>query len=72
MTTTSPQDKSPMVIKKINHNTIDCFLQEGWDQWGRFKIKFGKDQNQLFQIKGNRFPKDALSTLEEKYNIVHH
>lgn len=71
MQTLSPQQKNEMVIKKINHNTIDCFLSEGWEQWGRFKIKFGKELNQLFQIKGIRFPKEELKRLEEKYNQKH-
>lgn len=57
-----------MEIKKVNFNTIDVFLDKGWDFWGRFKIKFGKERNQIFQIKGNKFPKKDLSKLENIYN----
>ena len=58
-----------VVIKKINNNTFDAFYGEGWDNAGRFKIKFGKNApNQLFQIKGTRFPKPEMNELLEKYN----
>lgn len=57
-----------IVIKKVNHNTIDAFIDSGWEAWGRFKIKYGKDKNQLFQIKGIRFPKEEMAQLEKKYN----
>lgn len=57
-----------MEIKQVNHNTIDVFTGIGWDFWGRFKIKFGKDKNELFQIKGNRLPKEDYTKLQEQYN----
>ena len=57
-----------IVIKKVNHNTIDAFIDNGWEAWGRFKIKYGKEKNQLFQIKGIRFPKEEMKALEQKYN----
>lgn len=59
---------STLVIKKLNHNTIDAFIGTGWDAWARFKIKFGKEKNQLFQIKGINFPKEELLELQKKYN----
>lgn len=59
---------STLAIKKVNHNTIDVFHDTGWEAWGRFKIKFGKDANQLFQIKGNHLPKEELQELKKKYN----
>ena len=58
-----------MLIKKVNNNTLDVFIGIGFDYWGRFKIKFGKNApNQLFQIKGTRFPKSEMNELLEKYN----
>lgn len=57
-----------MKILKVNNNTIDVFLGEGWENWGRFKVKFGKQVTQLFQIKGTRFHKKDLTELEGKYN----
>lgn len=62
------KDLEFMLIKTINQNTFDVFLGMGWDNAYRFKIKFGKEQNQLFQVKGNRFPKQELALLQEKYN----
>lgn len=58
-----------IVVKKVNHNTIDVFIDSGWEAWGRFKIKFGKEHNQLFQTKGIRFPKEEMKELEKKYNV---
>jgi hypothetical protein len=57
-----------MIIKKINNNTIDVFFGEGWENWGRFKIKYGKPITQLFQIKGTRFHKKEFTKLEGNYN----
>lgn len=59
---------SDLVVKKCNHNTIDAFFGEGWTGWGRFKIKFGKEKNELFQIKGIRFPNSKINELVNKYN----
>lgn len=56
-----------MKIIHVNRNTFDVFLNEGWDNWSRFKIKFGK-VNELFQIKGPRVPKAVLVELTQKYN----
>lgn len=60
-----------MVVKKVNHNTIDAFLDKGWDYWGRFKVKFSKEGNQVFQIKGTRFPNARIAELEARYNQRH-
>lgn len=57
-----------MLIKKVNHNTFDLFLGEGWEGWSRWKIKFGKDLTQLFQIKGTHVPKSISHKLHEQYN----
>lgn len=59
-----------MKILKINHNTIDVFIGTGWDNWSRFKIKFGKEHNQLFQVKGSRLPKTEQQALFEQYKAV--
>lgn len=58
-----------LITKKVNNNTIDAFIGEGWDNWARFKIKYGKhnEPNQLFQIKGIRFPKAEMAELEAKF-----
>ena len=57
-----------MIVKKVNNNTIDVFLGEGWENWGRFKIKYGKEHNQVFQIKGIRFSKHDFAEVERKQN----
>jgi len=65
-----------MIIKTCNKNTFDLFLGEGWENWSRWKIKFGKPAhsglagtpNQLFQVKGTRIPKADLIQLQETYN----
>lgn len=58
-----------VITRKINNNTFDAFFGEGWGNAGRFKIKYGKGTpNQLFQIKGTRFPKQEMNELMEKYN----
>ena len=57
-----------LITRKVNHNTIDAFFGMGWEQWGRFKIKFGKDNNELFQVKGIRFPQTKINELISKYN----
>jgi hypothetical protein len=59
-----------MKIIQCNHNTFDVFLGIGWDNASRFKIKFGKEKNQLFQIKGIRIPKAVLTSLQETYNAI--
>ena len=59
-----------MLIKKVNHNTIDVFTDIGWENWSRFKIKFGKEHNELFQIKGNRLQKHDLVVLKQQYNAA--
>ena len=56
-----------MLIKELNHNTIDVFVGQGWDNWGRFKIANKPDGKQLFQIKGNRFSKEDLNALAKHY-----
>lgn len=55
-----------MITKRVNHNTVDVFIGEGWEGWSRFKIKYNKEGNQIFQIKGARLPKKQLIELEEK------
>jgi len=57
-----------MIIKTCNKNTFDLFLGEGWENWSRWKIKFAKPHNQLFQVKGTRIPKADLIQLQEQYN----
>lgn len=57
-----------LITRKVNHNTFDAFFGEGFTNWGRFKVKFGKDKNELFQIKGIRFPKQKMEELVTKYN----
>jgi hypothetical protein len=57
-----------LVTKKVNNNTFDAFIGEGWENWGRFKIKFGKEQKELFQVKGVRFPKAYITELTARYN----
>jgi hypothetical protein len=57
-----------MEIKQLNHNTIDVFIGKGWEQWGRFKIAHKQDGVKLFQIGGNRFPKEVQASLEKQYN----
>ena len=59
---------STLLVKKVNHNTFDAFIGEGFSYWGRFKIKFGKEQNELFQVKGVRFPKAYITELTARYN----
>ena len=59
---------SDLVIKKLNHNTIDAFIGTGWENWSRWKIKFGKEKNELFQVKGIRFPQSKINELVSKYN----
>ena len=59
-----------MLVKKVNHNTIDVFLGTGWENWSRFKIKFGKEHNQLFQVKGTRLPRAELTALQQQYNAT--
>ena len=58
-----------LVTKKVNNNTIDAFIGEGWENWARFKIKYGKhnEPNELFQIKGIRLPKEDYAALYAKY-----
>jgi len=57
-----------LITRKLNHNTFDAFFGEGFFNWGRFKIKFGKEKNELFQIKGIRFPQAKIHELVSKYN----
>lgn len=57
-----------MLIKQLDHNTIDVFIGTGWDFWGRFKIAHKKNGIQLFQIKGTRFPKKEEEVLHNYYN----
>lgn len=59
-----------MFIKKLNHNTYDVWIDKGWDFWGRFKIKYGKEHNQVFQVGGTNFPKEAIKHFEDKVNHV--
>lgn len=59
---------SDLVVRKVNHNTIDVFIGTGWENWARFKIKFGKEKNELFQVKGIRFPQSKINELVSKYN----
>ena len=56
-----------MLIKHVNRNTFDVFLESGWENWSRFKIKFGK-VNELFQIKGTRVPRAVMADLTQRYN----
>jgi len=56
-----------MKIIHVNRNTFDVFLDTGWENWSRFKIKFGK-VNELFQIKGTRVPKSVMNDLVQRYN----
>lgn len=57
-----------VITKKLNHNTFDAFIGIGWENWGRFKVKFGKERNEIFQIKGIRFPQSKIAELVAKYN----
>jgi len=59
-----------MIIKKVNHNTIDVFIGTGWENWSRWKIKFGKEHNQLFQVKGSRLPKTEQQALFSQYKAA--
>lgn len=57
-----------LITRKINHNTFDAFFGMGFEQWGRFKVKFGKERNEIFQIKGIRFPNSKINELVARYN----
>jgi len=59
-----------MKILKVNHNTLDVFIGTGWDNWSRFKVKFGKEANQLFQVKGTRLPRAELVALQQQNNAT--
>ena len=59
---------SDLVTRKVNHNTFDAFIGMGWENWSRWKIKFGKEKNELFQVKGVRFPQSKIAELVSKYN----
>ena len=58
-----------LITRKVNHNTFDAFIGEGLDNCGRFKVKFGKEHNEIFQIKGIRFPQSKIKELINKYNM---
>lgn len=53
-----------MLIKKVNHNTIDVFLDKGWYFWGRFKLVFGKQK--IFQLKGISFQNKDIEKITKK------
>jgi len=59
-----------MKILRVNHNTLDVFIGTGWANWSRFKVKFGKEHNQLFQVKGSRLPRTELTELQQQYNAT--
>lgn len=57
-----------MLIKYVNHNTIDVFAGIGWETYGRFKIAHKKEGIRLFQISGNNFPNKEKTELEQQFN----
>lgn len=46
-----------MLIKQINKNLYDVFLGKGWNNWGRFLIKYTPTGKQIKQIRGIPFSK---------------
>lgn len=57
-----------MTIIPVNKTTIDVFLGNGWETWGRFKLSHKEKTIRCYQVAGNRFNKEEVSTIENKVN----
>jgi hypothetical protein len=53
-----------MLIKPLNKNIVDVFLGKGWNNWGRFLLRFTPQGKQIKQIKGIPFTKAELEEIE--------
>lgn len=59
-----------MLIKNINNNTLDVFINNGWDNWARYKITREAQKKVLTQIAGETLPPNVVSYLKKKVGAV--
>jgi len=57
-----------MKILHANKNTVDVFLNSGWEEWGRFKLSHKEKTIKCYQVAGNKFNQKEITQLEEKVN----
>lgn len=57
-----------MLIKQVNKNTIDVFLNKGWEEHGRFKLSHKEKTIKCYQVAGNKFNNKEVAQLEAKVN----
>lgn len=60
-----------MLIKHINKNIIDVFKNTGWNDWGRFLIRYTPTGTFIKQIKGIPFNKTDFAQVESQFNNQH-
>ncbi len=57
-----------MLIKNVNKTTVDVFLDNGWETWGRFKVSHKDNHYRCFQVGGQRFSTKDQKKLEASFN----
>lgn len=60
-----------MLIKQVNKNISDAFIGKGFDNWGRFLIRYTPQGTVVKQIKGIPFKKEDLAQVEAHFNVQH-
>ena len=63
-----------MLIKAVNSNIVDVFIDNGWENWCRFAIirsrnKEGKVVKKLNKIAGKAIPSNLFSILCKKLGV---
>ena len=58
------------VIKPVGNHEVDVFLNEGWENWSRFKIFWKNKQPKLVLVKGQILSPDIYQRLIEEVNNV--
>lgn len=55
-----------MEIRKLNHNTFDIFMFQGWDGWSRVRLHRNKTNNRgVHVVSGKRLSKPLLKNLAD-------
>ena len=57
-----------MLIKHVNKNTVDVFLNNGWEEHGRFKLSHKEKNVKCYQVGGNKFTTKEVQQLEKQIN----
>ena len=59
-----------MLIKHINKNLFDVFINNGWENWERYNVVNNNGVRSLNRIAGEAQPSNVVNYLQKKVGIV--